>query len=66
MPAVIGISNALIQIRLHFDLSEKCVHPVSHQIRFATDVDGSQGAVDPEMGSNGTLSQINSANYNKD
>ncbi|KAJ7907678.1 hypothetical protein B0H13DRAFT_689602 [Mycena leptocephala] len=66
MPAVIGISNALIQIRLHFDLSEKCVHPVSHQIRFETDVDGSQGAVDPEMGSNGTLSQINSANYNKD
>ncbi|KAJ7907661.1 hypothetical protein B0H13DRAFT_2018250 [Mycena leptocephala] len=54
-PAVTGISNALIQIRLHFDLSEKCVHSVSNQIKFATDVDGSLGAVDPEMGTKSIL-----------
>ncbi|KAJ6566135.1 hypothetical protein B0H19DRAFT_1137039 [Mycena capillaripes] len=50
MPAVVGIANVLIQIRLHFDLSEKSACSVSHQIRFATDVDGSQNAMDLDIG----------------
>ncbi|KAJ7473315.1 hypothetical protein FB451DRAFT_1133839 [Mycena latifolia] len=57
MPAVLGISNLLIQIRLYFtktQASESCPNFI-HQIRFATDQEESRGDVDPEGDGKGTL-----------
>ncbi|KAJ7473339.1 hypothetical protein FB451DRAFT_1133863, partial [Mycena latifolia] len=59
VPAVLGISNLLIHIRLYWDLtktqaSESCPD-FTHQIRFATDQEESRGGVDPEGDGKGTL-----------
>ncbi|KAJ7029717.1 hypothetical protein C8F04DRAFT_744670 [Mycena alexandri] len=52
-PVLVGISNILIHLRLHFDFSdsEKFADAQSHQIEFAVGGGGAEGDIELDMGS---------------